>query len=337
MRKRALGIAAFVATAVLAASALGGAAFAQGAGGTGSARGWLGIYTQNVGEELREALDLEGEGALVSRVIQGSPAERAGVQRRDYIVRFNDRPVEGAEDLTRLMREARPGQTVPVVLIRDGVRRTLNVRLGERPAEGGSESEKGDEGAKKDELKWFSDDDHEIVIPDFDGESFHLLDPRKEALKVFIQRMSPRGRLGVRIEDLNPGLAEFLGIRDGKGVMVVEVLKDTPAEKAGLKAGDVIVSVGDRNVEDAESLVRTLRDSEGAAKVAVVRKGQRLSLDAKLEPKAEAMGLRVPRALRIEGSSRVERDELQKELQEELRKMREELRELRQKLEELER
>ena len=333
MRKRALAIAALLATAALTAPALGGTAVGQSSGGKSEGRAWLGIYTQDVGEELRGALDLEGEGALVSRVVQGSPAQRAGIQRRDYIVRFNDRPVESAEDLTGLVRDARVAQTVPVVVIRDGVRRTLNVRLGERPAEAESGGDNAKDGEKKDELKGQSDDDHEIVIPDFDGESFHMQGPGKDALKMLIQRVSPRGRLGVRVEDLNPGLAEFLGIRDAKGVLVLEVLKDTPAEKAGLKAGDVIVSVGARNVEDAESLVRTLRDSEGAVKVAVVRKGQRMSFDAKLEPKGEATGLRLPGTFRLESRPRVEREDLQ----EELRKMREELRELRQKLEELER
>ncbi|TMQ69635.1 MAG: PDZ domain-containing protein [Candidatus Eisenbacteria bacterium] len=71
-----------------------------------------------------------------------------------------------------------------------------------------------------------------------------------------------RGRLGVQIQDLNEGLGDALGVPDGKGVLVTDVVKDTPASRAGIRGGDVIVRVDDKTVEDTNDLRSALRDKE---------------------------------------------------------------------------
>ena len=92
-----------------------------------------------------------------------------------------------------------------------------------------------------------------------------------------------RGRLGVRIESLSPPLGEYFGLHDGKGVLVLEVLKDTPAEKAGLMAGDVITRVGDQAVANSEDLVGGLRGKEGRVALRVVRHNAPRTIEATLE------------------------------------------------------
>ena len=92
-----------------------------------------------------------------------------------------------------------------------------------------------------------------------------------------------RGRLGVRVESLNRDLGSYFGVPDGKGVLIVEVMKDTPAEKAELKAGDVITRVGERAVEDPEDLVRALPEDAGKVTLTVVRKGAKRTVQAELD------------------------------------------------------
>src|SRR5262249_7029420 len=160
--------------------------------------------------DLREALDLSGGGALVTRVVADSPAEKAGLKRRDYVVSFDGKTVGSADDLSRLVRSTKVDQTVNVEVMREGAKKTLSVKLGARPADF-AESEDNNWGWNK----------HEVVVPDMDGESFHMnmhdLDDLKDQAHVFVRRISPRGRLGVRVEDMNSDLAPYFSMKDQKG------------------------------------------------------------------------------------------------------------------------
>ena len=87
----------------------------------------------------------------------------------------------------------------------------------------------------------------------------------------------------MRIESLNPELGDYFGLRDGKGALVLEVLKDTPAERAGLKPGDVITRAGDQAVTNGMDLVAALRGKEGKVALRVVRHGTPRTVEAELE------------------------------------------------------
>jgi S1-C subfamily serine protease len=87
-----------------------------------------------------------------------------------------------------------------------------------------------------------------------------------------------RGRLGVRIDDLSDDMAQALGV-SGKGALVTEVIEDTPAQKAGIRAGDVIVRVGGDEVDDADDLTRALRDRQGKVSIDLVRRGEKRSVE----------------------------------------------------------
>lgn len=101
---------------------------------------------------------------------------------------------------------------------------------------------------------------------------------------------SGRGRLGVRVEKLNDDLAQALGAAGDKGVLVVEVIEDTPAQKAGLRAGDVIVRVGTRDVDSPDEMVKALagRDA-GNVDLTIVRKGARREIQAELDSRGEGI------------------------------------------------
>ena len=131
-----------------------------------------------------------------------------------------------------------------------------------------------------------------------DGEEFGsprvvatVLEHRAESAKqivaavfgAMIPRISPRGRLGVQTNDLTPQLAEYFGAKDG-GVLVTSISKDSPAEKAGLKAGDVITSVNGEHVRHADELIDGLRDSKSAeVTIGILRDKKESSVKATIE------------------------------------------------------
>jgi serine protease Do len=287
--------------------------------------GWLGVYSQTLTPELREGLNYSGSGALVNRVVDGSPAAKAGVKSSDVIVGINTTTVASATDLTKAIQAMKVGQAISVRIVRDGARRSLSATLAERPEES---------------LEWIETPDGEEA-PEApgsrrykDGGDFeYFFDEGMPGLAMF---SGGRGRLGVRIENLSPDLGSYFGVADGKGVLVLEVFKETPAEKAGLKAGDVITKAGDRKVEDSDDLVSALRDSEKKVTLTVMRQKASRTIESELR---ERPSIRIhhdgPMSFR-DGDVRIRRvqRDIPDDVRRELDDLRRELRDLKTKLEE---
>jgi serine protease Do len=99
-------------------------------------RGWLGIGIQELTKELAESFGMKNtNGALVASVEKGSPAEKGGLQVGDVITSFNGKAIESSSDLPRIVAATAPGKSVPVMVLRKGAMRTLNIALGEMPTE----------------------------------------------------------------------------------------------------------------------------------------------------------------------------------------------------------
>jgi C-terminal processing protease CtpA/Prc len=141
----------------------------------------------------------------------------------------------------------------------------------------------------------------------------------------------------VRIESLNPKLGDYFGLKDGKGVLVLEALKDTPAERAGLEPGDIITRAGDDAVANARDLVGALWGKEGRVALRVVRHGTPRTIEAELE-RTE------PTRIQVFGDELGDRPGVQKrimlrrtdrgDLRHELDQLKQQLEELRQRLDE---
>lgn len=306
---------------------------------------WLGVYLQELTPELREGLDYDGPGgAIVSRVVRGSPAEKAGLLRNDVIVRLNGRTVDTPSELTEMVGAGSVGQRMSVQLFRDGASRTLGVTLGARPAdafmpqievevEGEPEAPEAPKAPKRIEKRI-------IVRGPEDLEGLEGLEGLKGLEKLHglgfagdgsgLALMAGRGRLGVRVEPLSPALGEYFGLKDGKGALVLEVLKDRPAEKAGILAGDVITRVGDQAVTNSMDLVEALRGKDGKVALRVVRHGTPRSVEATLDrpgptwvekpgtPSSDSPGVRKRIVVRSteRGDLRHELDQLKQQLEE---------------------
>jgi len=195
--------------------------------------GWIGV---SVDEQ-------KDRGALVRRVEPNSPAEKAGVKEGDVILEFNKEPVVGVQQLTRLVRETPIGRTIDVKVLRNNREETLKVT-----AERNSGAFDGNFSFNMPDVHVFADQ----VVRNV---------PRIEMHTVHVQS-------GIRVEQLSDQLRDFFGVTGTNGVLVTSVERGSAAEKAGLKAGDVITAIGTRIIRTPEDFSREMRaDSKPVVKV----------------------------------------------------------------------
>jgi S1-C subfamily serine protease len=296
---------------------------ALAASSTSTGKGWLGVSTQPTDEDLRQGLELKQDGLLVNSVTRDSPADRAGVRKGDVILTYNSRSVTTPEQLRDLVRDTAPGRAIALGLWRDGARKSVDVKLGDVSDSGDFDSYDAPvpptppappappaaPRAPRSTRVWSDDGDMRMWVDGRELTDDEIKDRMKEMklkLKNFDDMgnsfrwtgpdanlfMSPgtrsRGRLGVRVDELDKDMADALGVTSGKGALVREVLEDTPAQKAGLRAGDVIVRVGGDPVDDTDDLTRALRDRQGKVSIEVLRRGSRRTVDVDI-PSPEAV------------------------------------------------
>jgi len=205
-----------------------------------------------LGVSLEEDTKSPEGGAKVVTVSDGSPADKAGIRRGDTIVGFGGDVIRGPARLTEKIHASRPGDKVDVKLVRkDGRKETVTVEVGERAAPRGP---------------WYGFGEGGSIpsVPDLKG-----LDDLGEKLKnlhvsprVWMWR-GDRPRLGVELVETTPELRAHMGGSDDAGVLVGKVLAGTPAQKAGVKVGDLIVSVDGERVVDAGALIEAMADKDG--------------------------------------------------------------------------
>lgn len=337
---------------------------------------WLGVTLQALDEGLRDGMGYDGEGVLVNRVMEGSPADRAGLRKGDVIVSLNGRPAESPEQLTRLVQDARVGQTVSLAIVRDGDRRTISARLASRPSDADVpvpgegtrvRRQEPQEGQDRPDMDDHGEMDHQGGDMEHQGDTGHPDMGDLEGMKdmkdlgdlpgmngrMLMMNGLGRGRLGVRAEDLSEDLAPYFDAPAGGGALVMEVLKDTPAERAGLRAGDVVVRVGEQRISSSEDLIRAMREAPaGRTSVTVLRHGSRRTFQPELEAAPRFDGRRGGALLgpngpggpagpgngrviiRDRNGTRVYQDQDGRNRDEEMQRLRDEVRRLRQQLNE---
>ncbi|MBP7777468.1 MAG: PDZ domain-containing protein [Acidobacteria bacterium] len=205
--------------------------------------------------------DLESQnesGVRIDEVDEDSSAEKAGVRAGDIVVEFDGERVRSARQLTRLVQETPAGRSVKMTVVRGSDRQTLDVTPERREA-----------------LAWSG-----RMGPEFEREIEPFLNFRLEGLP----SLGARGRLGVQVDNLSDQLAEHFGARDG-GVLVAGVTADSPAARAGLKAGDVITKVNGAAVKNPGDLIEALGavKDDGAVTLDIVRDKLATSLKATIE------------------------------------------------------
>jgi serine protease Do len=233
---------------------------------------YLGVQTEEVTKDNFAKYGLrEVRGVAVEKVMEGSPAQAAGVQNGDVIVRFNGEEVTSVRKLTRLLGEASPDHQVRLTVVRGGSEREIVATLGKRPMP------KFDEGA-------FSMNMPRVPFPQVEFPPIPRMEPmpRVEALpglpdQPFMWQMGSGRRIGVGVTTLTKQLSEHFGVSGG--VMINEVRADSPAAKAGLKAGDIIVEIDGREVKADGDLIRAIAEKkEGDVTLTIVRDRNRQTI-----------------------------------------------------------
>jgi len=234
---------------------------------------YLGVQTEEVTKDNFAKYGLrEVRGVAVEKVMEGSPAEKAGIQTGDVIVRFNNEEVTSVRKLTRLLSEVAADHQAKVTVLRNGGEREITATLGKRP------SPKFDEGS-------FSMDAPLAPFPKGEFPQMPKMDrlPRVEALppgapdQPFVWQMHSGRRIGVGVTPLTKQLSEYFGVTSG--VMINDVRADSPAAKAGLKAGDIIVEVEGKEVKGEGDVIRAIGEKkEGDVGLTIVRQGNRQTI-----------------------------------------------------------
>jgi len=223
---------------------------------------FLGVELSEVTRDTVQRLKLrEQRGAVIDGVTSGSSAAQAGLQENDVIVKWDGQPIESVGELSRHIRETPAGRDVRLAVIRDGRELEINVKLGERAALVNS-------------VRVARPIARVSVTPEVN------VTPEVRVR----QRISESAHLGVELQSMTPQLAEYFGLTKRSGALVVFVFADSPAAKAGLKAGDVILNFGGENVENPADLRRVLNTkAEGSVELKVLRDKQEKTLKVQVE------------------------------------------------------
>lgn len=203
---------------------------------------YLGVDIQDVTANRVGPLKLKEErGVEVTTVDQDAPAGKAGIREHDVILQFNGTAVESEEQLRRMLRETPPGRTVTLGLSRDGSPMNISLQLADR-------------------RKIATEMKPKVMIP-------RVRIPEVEVPGFAIQMQTYSSVLGVQTENLSRQLGEYFGVKNGEGVLVRSVEKGSTAEKAGLKAGDVLIRADNEKLSDRADLSQVLRNHREGGKI----------------------------------------------------------------------
>ena len=230
-------------------------------------RAYLGIDVKDVTSDRVSALKLKEErGVEITMVDQDAPAGKAGLKEHDVVLDFNGARVEGEEQLRRMIRETPVGRTVTLGISRDGNPMQIQVQVGDRG---------------KIEAQNFPGLGHGHTLQVFPPDMPEM----PEMPQFVISTYAPS--LGMQVDNVGQQLGEFFGVKHGEGVLVKSVEKGSAAEKAGVKAGDVIVRAENEKISDRTDLRRILRSH---------REGGKLTLGIVRDKREQNVTVEVPAA-----------------------------------------
>jgi len=213
---------------------------------------YLGIGVADITPERARALNLKEErGAEVTSVREDSPAAKAGLKEGDVVLEYNGQPIQGTEQLTRLVRETPVGRQAKILVSRAGSTQTLTATIA---------AQKG--------AVIFGHGDGPFVMPNI---TIPPMEPMDIPQFQMAWRSPSLGIIGEALREQDQ-LAEFFGAK--QGVLVKSVTRNSAAEKAGIKAGDVIVKIDDTNITSTDGIRRALSsagESKSTFTVVVIR------------------------------------------------------------------
>lgn len=206
---------------------------------------FLGVHTEEINRENMSeyCLTREPRGVGIRKVVENSPAAKAGLRERDVIVRFDNEPVTSVRKLNRLIGEVAPEHNARLTIIRGGDEKDLNVTLGKRSDFNTAFSMPSQRWEDLDKLRDFKLGDND------NNNNFTFV-------------FGNNRRIGVTTTQLTKQLADYFGVSSGKGLLITSVRENSPAAKAGLRAGDVITEADGQTLGTVADLMRVLGSKE---------------------------------------------------------------------------
>jgi serine protease Do len=259
---------------------------------------YLGVDISDITTERLSALKLKEEkGVEVTMVDQDAPAGKAGIKEHDVILTMNGTSIESGAQLRRMIHEMPPGRVVSFGLSRDGAPLTVKVQLADKHSEFAMHGS-------------HSGDIH-VNIPDI-----HIPDIEMPNFEWVVTTRSERS--GLMVENITPQLGEFFGVKNGNGVLVRSVEKGSRAEKAGLRAGDVIVKINDQPVHDTSDFTHAVKSrNSGSVTMGVIREKKEQNINLTLPDRKESGELQEEESVEsplMDAESAVELSELGQEV-----------------------
>jgi predicted metalloprotease with PDZ domain len=232
--------------------------------------GYLGVTLLDLNDEERQELKYKGDGVLVESVVEDSPAEEAGLKDDDVIYRFNGQDVNSEQALREAIGATKAGDKIEIQIMRDGDKKEIIAVMG----------------SSMDAL----------------GSSLgHMNRPLRRMLMMETQEESAVW-LGIEVQPLSNQLKDYFKVKGDGGVLVSSVEDRSPAKKAGLKAGDVIMRVSDKDIFARADIQKALRHYEmgDTVSIALIRGGLIKNVKAKVTPIPEIYRDNMPGMLEME-------------------------------------
>ena len=233
-----------------------------------SAQGYLGVDLGEVDTDHINALRLkDAHGAEVVMVDHDAPAGKSGLRVHDVILQLDGQPFDNVDQLRRRLREMPPGRTINLLISRDGNSLTITVQLCDR--------------AVLQQQAWSQHYSVPEPAPTQNGLGENsFLGPAAPAGVGFFDIAIPKALyVGAEVNPVQKQLADYFGVRSGTGLLVESVDYQSPAARAGLKAGDVVVKVESEPMTNRNDWLKAIRNHRGQpVQVTVMRNKQELIL-----------------------------------------------------------
>ncbi len=232
-------------------------------------RGWLGV---NI---------LENEEGYVEivRVEKDSPAEMAKLKEKDVILEIEGKKLTDSEMLVDEVRKRNPGDDVTLKIERDGKEQKVKVKLGLY--------------TEKDIRRELSLKFPKLFTPQPQKAPKAPLPRERLYQELFPRFYESRKFIGVYLEELNKELSEFFGLKEGKGLLVSRVEEGSPADKAGLKVGDVIVKADGKAVDKISDMSEMIqkKDKGDQLEIEFLRNKKKMTVKVEIDEEKRERGL----------------------------------------------
>jgi len=259
---------------------------------------YLGVDTRDITPDRLATLHLKDErGVEVTMVDQDAPAGKAGLKEQDVILTLNGADVQSVEQLRRMIRETPPGRVVTLGMSRNGQAMSIKVELADR---------------KKNYSYNSSPDGKEYKFTMPVMPTMPVL-PDLPEMPVSIVVVHSSARSGLMVENLTPQLGDFFGAKNGVGVLVRSVEKGSRADKAGFRAGDVIVKINGEPIHDSGDFSQALRSrKDNTASISVIRDKKEQTISITLPERKQSDLFRESTDVEIPEIDAATREELSK-------------------------